>query len=205
MKKLLLSATFIFGVMAAVAQTGGGTTPGNISAKSNRNYLSSVSTNDDIRQLANRMQLNEAQYIRLRDLTRAKNDQLREINNMYANDPNNRQQKMQAANQEFERQLAQSVSQSQFTAYLETQGRAPGNAMGNTLQATGYGGQSLEGGAATGTSVNGGAVNTNDNGSGNNTMVNAVSTNNKERRSDKNKKESRRSKMKTDKEDNKQQ
>ncbi|GEO03690.1 hypothetical protein AAE02nite_13540 [Adhaeribacter aerolatus] len=199
MKKLILSTFFTLSVLAVSAQTEGSAGMAHHTGKPNKDYLSTVSTSDAIRQLSNQMQLNEGQYIRLRDLSRAKNEQVREINNMYANDAATRQQKLQAANQEFERQLAQTVSQEQFTAYLATQGRAPANTAGNNYQATGYGGQSLEGAAATGTSVNGGAVNPNEAGTTNNQgAINANTGSNKEKKAKHIKKENRRNKMKKD-------
>jgi len=190
MKKLILSTVFALGVLGVSAQHN--------DTRTNKNFLSSVSTSDEIRQLSNQMQLNEGQYIRLRDLSRAKNEQIREINNMYANDATTRQQKLQAVNQDFEKQLAQTVSQEQFTAYLATQGRGPANNAGNNYQATGYGGRSLEGGAATGTSVNGGAVNPNEAGMNNNNNANISANETKEKKKDKakNKKENKRGKMK---------
>ncbi|KAA5547695.1 hypothetical protein [Adhaeribacter rhizoryzae] len=189
MKKLILSIVFVLGVFVASAQ--------NNDARTNKDFVSSVSTNDQIRQLSNKMQLNEGQYIRLRDLSRAKNEQIREINNMYVNDATTRQQKLQAVNQDFEKQLAQTVSQEQFTAYLATQGRAPMNNAGNTYQATGYGGQSLESGAATGTSVNGGAANPSDANINNNSNTNVNGNDAKEKK--KAKKEKRSGKMKSEK------
>ena len=194
MKKLILSTAFAMSVLAVSAQTGGGINTKNEINKSNRDYLSMVSTDNDIRQLSEQMRLNEGQYIRLRDLTRAKNEQIREVSNMYANDAAVRQQKLQALNQEFERQLAQTVSQAQFTAYLETQGRTPANGTNNPMQATGNGGQTLEG-AATGTSLNGGAANTND---GNNVNIG----NDRKMKANKAKKESRRNKMKMENKQN---
>ncbi|MGV3640579.1 MAG: hypothetical protein ACO1NZ_08685 [Adhaeribacter sp.] len=92
--------------------------------------------------MANKLQLNEGQYIRLRDLTKTRNEQIEEINSMYSNDPAMRQAKIQAAQQEFDNQLAQSVNQKQFTAYLEMQGRSP--AESKAFQAGGYGGRALE-------------------------------------------------------------
>ena len=158
MKRLFLSAVFAISVMVATAQTGGTNATTRIS-KSDKVYLSSVSTSEEIRQLAIQMELNEGQYIKLRDLYRAKNAQVQEINNMYANDAAMRQSKLAAINQDFEKQLAQTVSQSQFSAYLASQGRAPVANPGSIHQAAGYGGQAMEGGAATGTSNNGGVVN----------------------------------------------
>jgi uncharacterized protein YdbL (DUF1318 family) len=159
MKRIFLSAAFAMGVMVAAAQTGGAKPSENTKiVRSNKAYLSVVSTNDEIRHIATQMQLNEGQYIRFRDLSRARNEQIKEINNMYANDAAMRQSKLMAANQEFEKQLAQTISQSQFNEYLASQGRAPEPAPGSIHQAVGYGGRSMEGGAATGTSNNGGAV-----------------------------------------------
>lgn len=107
-----------------------------------------VSTNAEIRDLANKLQLNEGQYIRLRDLSKARQEQIAEINSMYSNDPAMRQAKLQAAQREFDSQLAQSIGQKQFTAYLELQGQAAGS--GAAYQAAGYGGRSLEEGTGAG-------------------------------------------------------
>jgi hypothetical protein len=60
-----------------------------------------------------------------------------------------RQAKMQAAQQEFDSQLAQSIGQKQFTAYLQLQGRTPASSS-PAYQAGGYGGRSLEEGTTTG-------------------------------------------------------
>ena len=68
MKKLFLSTAFAMSVLAASAQTGGTNVTTRIS-KSDRDYLVfRLVLTDDIRQLSNQMQLNEGQYIRLRDL-----------------------------------------------------------------------------------------------------------------------------------------
>ncbi len=154
MKRIVLSAAFAMGVLIASAQTVSGTNTTN----SKDNVASRVSTDIEIRQRANQLQLNEGKYIIFRDLSKARNEQLSEAQNMYANDAAALTKRVQAINQTFETQLAQNLSQSQFTAYLETQGRVPS---GSGSQAAGYGGVSLEGGAATGTSTNGGAVNNN--------------------------------------------
>ncbi|MDB5261271.1 MAG: hypothetical protein JWQ14_552 [Adhaeribacter sp.] len=180
MKRLFFSTALALTVSVAAAQTGGGTTAGNNSARSGKALLSTVSTNDEVRRLATQMQLNEGQYIILRDLNRAKTEQIREINNMYANDAATRQAKLVAANQAFEKQLAQSVSQSQYSAYLAALGRAPEATPGSIHQAGGYGGRSLESGAATGTSINGGAVSSDD-GTNTNVPVNQQKRNKKEK------------------------
>lgn len=120
----------------ALAQTGAPATPAWAAD------MPQVSTSKDLRLMANKLQLNEGQYIRLRDLTKTRNEQIEEINSMYSNDPAMRQAKIQAAQQEFDNQLAQSVNQKQFTAYLEMQGRSP--AESKAFQAGGYGGRALE-------------------------------------------------------------
>jgi hypothetical protein len=112
--------------------------------------MDQVSTNEEIRSLANQLRLNEGQYIRLRDLSKARQEQIAEINSMYSNDPAMRQAKIQAAQQEFDSQLAQSIGQKSFTAYLQLQGRNP-DASGAAYQAGGYGGRSLEEGTTMGT------------------------------------------------------
>jgi len=154
MKRIVLSAALAMGVLVASAQTSSGT----VATNSKTNNTSRVSTDAEIRQMANQLQLNEATYIKFRDLNKARNEQLREANNMYANDAAGLKSRVQAINKNFESQLAQSVSEKQFTAYLESQGRTPA---GSGYQAAGYGGNSMESGAATGTSVNGGAVDAN--------------------------------------------
>ena len=116
---------------------------------------------------------------------------------MYANDAATRQQKLQAFNQEFEKQLAQTVSQSQFTAYLASQGRAPVANPGSIHQAAGYGGQALESGAATGTSINGGVVNPNEPAATESGKIDETSGADKEKKRDK--REIRKSKMKKEK------
>jgi hypothetical protein len=151
MKKIVLSAAFSFFVLIASAQTS------SIATNTKSEYTSKVSTDTEIRQMANQLQLNEGLYIRFRDLSKSRNEQLREAQNMYANDAAGLKKRVHAINQEFENQLAQNLSQTQYTAYLASQGRVP---TGNNNQATGYGGVSLEN-SATGTSTNGGAVNTN--------------------------------------------
>jgi len=192
MKKIFISAVFVMGVLSASAQTSSSNTN---TATTNANYASRVSTDKEIRDTANRLQLNEGQYIRFRDLSRARNEQLREANNMYANDAAGLQARLNTINKTFEIQLAQEISSKQFTAYLESQGRANG-AIGTSYQAGGYGGSSLEGGSATGTSTNGGAVNSNTNSSGtinNSTNVseNANPTNEPTNRKEKKKKKAR--------------
>lgn len=152
MKRIILCTAFAMGVFLASAQTGAG----NTTTSSPTSYTSRVSTDNEIRQVATQLQLNEGQYIKFRDLSRARNEQLREANNMYANDAKAYKARVQAINKDFESQLAQSVSQKQFADYLAFQGRVPS---GSNNQASGYGGTSTDGGAAVGTSVNGGAVN----------------------------------------------
>jgi hypothetical protein len=142
MKKAILGAWFAMMGLGAYAQTGSPAPPGNMAD------MPQVSTNNDIRQLANQLQLNEGQYIRLRDLSKARQEQITEINSMYSNDPAMRQAKIKAAQQEFDSNLAQSITSKQFTAYLQLQGRSPG-AAGAPYQAGGYGGRSLEEGATT--------------------------------------------------------
>lgn len=136
MKKAILTVWFAGMGLGAFAQSGAPAAP-NWAAD-----MPQVSTNKDIRQMANKLQLNEGQYIRLRDLSKARQEQIDEINSMYSNDPAMRQAKIQAAQQEFDAQLAQSINQKQFTAYLEMQGRSPAEA--KAYQAGGYGGRSLE-------------------------------------------------------------
>lgn len=136
MKKAILTVCFAGMGFVAFAQTGVAAAPTNAAA------MPQVSTNSDIRQMANKLQLNEGQYIRLRDLTKVRQEQIDEINSMYSNDPAMRQAKTQAVQQEFDTQLAQSINQKQFTAYLQMQGRDPAEA--KAYQASGYGGRSLE-------------------------------------------------------------
>jgi hypothetical protein len=138
MKKVILGACLTMIGLAAYAQNG---TPSQAD-------MPQVSTNNDVRQLANQLQLNEGQYIRLRDLNKARQEQVTEINSMYSNDPVMRQAKIKATQQEFDTQLAQSISPKQYTAYLQLQGRSPGES-GAAYQAGGYGGRSLEGTATT--------------------------------------------------------
>jgi hypothetical protein len=140
------------GVLVASAQTSSAP----VATNAHNNYTSRVSTDNEIREMANKLELNEANYIRFRDLSRARNEQLREANNMYANDAAGLKKRVQTINKEFENQLAQTFSQKQYTAFLELQGRV---ADGIGSQAAGYGGSSFESNAATGTSTNGGAVN----------------------------------------------
>jgi hypothetical protein len=144
MKKVILGAWFAVLTLGAVAQNNAPALTAGIAD------MPKVSTNEEIRTLANQLQLNEGQYIRLRDLSKARQEQISEINSMYSNDPSMRQAKLQAAQQEFDSQLAQSISQKQFTAYLELQGRTPATSA-PAYQAGGYGGSSLEEGATTGT------------------------------------------------------
>jgi hypothetical protein len=140
MKKIILGIWFAVVGLSAVAQH---------TAPASMQQMPQVSTNAEIRNLANQLQLNEGQYIRLRDLSKARQEQIAEINSMYSNDPAMRQAKIQAAQQEFDSQLAQSIGSKQFTAYLQLQGRHPASS-GGTYQAAGYGGRSLEEGTATG-------------------------------------------------------
>jgi hypothetical protein len=144
MKKVILGAWFAVLGLGAVAQNNAPAVTAGIAD------MPKVSTNEEIRTLANQLQLNEGQYIRLRDLSRARQEQIAEINSMYSNDPSMRQAKLQAAQQEFDSQLAQAISPKQFTAYLELQGRTPASS-GTAYQAGGYGGRSLEESATTGT------------------------------------------------------
>jgi hypothetical protein len=142
MKKAILGAWLTLMGLGAYAQNG------SPAMASSFNGMPQVSTNNDIRQLANQLQLNEGQYIRLRDLSKARQEQITEINSMYSNDPDMRQAKIRAAQQEFDAQLAQSVSPKQFTAYLQLQGN-PAGTTGAAYQAGGYGGRSLEESALT--------------------------------------------------------
>lgn len=141
MKKLILGAWFALMGLGAFAQN---------SPPAGMQDMPQVSTSAEIRNLANQLQLNEGQYIRLRDLSKARQEQIAEINSMYSNDPAMRQAKIQAAQKEFDSQLAQSIGQKQFTAYLQLQGRTPASSS-PAYQAGGYGGRSLEEGTTTGT------------------------------------------------------
>jgi hypothetical protein len=141
MKKVILGAWFAAMGFGVYAQTGSTAAVGSTTS------MPQVSTSNEVRQLANQLQLNEGQYIRLRDLSKTRQEQITEINSMYSNDPAMRQAKVMAAQQEFDAQLAQAVTQKQFTAYLQLQGRSPGGA-GAAYQAGGYGGRSLEEGTA---------------------------------------------------------
>jgi hypothetical protein len=143
MKKAILGAWFTVMGLGAYAQNGSPAAPGHMAD------MPQVSTNNDVRQLANQLQLNEGQYIRLRDLNKARQEQITEINSMYSNDPAMRQAKIKAAQQEFDANLAQSVTTKQYTAYLQLQGRSTG-ATAAPYQAGGYGGRSLEEGSTSG-------------------------------------------------------
>ncbi len=141
MKKIVLSAFLLGGSFNVFAQTA--STSAVITTAPTQ-----VSTNDEVRKLANRLELNEAEYIALRDLMKSRNEQMAEVNSMYSNDPAMRQSKTAAINKEYESNLSKSLNTKQYTAYLESQGRtAP--AAGTGLEASGYGGRSLESGAAT--------------------------------------------------------
>jgi len=137
MKKIILGA-LIFGMaLSASAQTNSDAFP--TAAK----YTDHVSTNDQIRQMATQLRLNEGQYIRFRDVSKARAGQIAELNNLYANDPAMRQAKINAVNKAFDEQLAQSLTSTQFTAYLKAVGQYP-TATNTNLEATGYGGRSFE-------------------------------------------------------------
>jgi hypothetical protein len=142
MKKVILCAWFAVLGLGAFAQNNAPVATARVAD------MPKVSTKEEIRALANQLQLNEGQYIRLRDLSKARQEQISEINSMYSNDPSMRQAKLQAAQQEFDSQLAQAITQKQFTAYLKQQGREPVTS-GTAYQAGGYGGRSLEESATT--------------------------------------------------------
>lgn len=133
MKKLVFSAFLLAGSFNVFAQTVTTSPP------------TQVSTNDDIRMLANRLELNEREYILLRDVMKTRNEQIAEVNSMYSNDPVMRQSKLASIDKEYESSLSKNLNTKQYTAYLESQGRAPVST-GTGLEAGGYGGRSLESG-----------------------------------------------------------
>ena len=141
MKKIILGTLVCMMALSATAQTNSKISP-IVAAK----YTSHVSTDDQIRQMATQLRLNEGQYIRFRDVSKARAGQIAEINSLYANDQTMRQAKTDAVNKEYDAQLAQSLSAAQFTAYLTAIGQSPA-ATNTNLEATGYGGRTFETGA----------------------------------------------------------
>jgi len=138
MKKIILGVLISGIALSASAQTNSKTNQ-TAAAK----YSDHVSTNDQIRQMATQLRLNEGQYIRFRDVSKARASQIAEIKSLYANDKAMQQAKINAVNKEFDAQLAQSLTSSQFTAYLQAIGQSPA-ATNTNLEATGYGGRSFE-------------------------------------------------------------
>ncbi|WP_026464456.1 hypothetical protein [Adhaeribacter aquaticus] len=130
MKKLILSSFMLASVLVATAQT-----------NSTESHIqvgvynpSRVSTPEEVRQLANQLELNEGQYVKLRDLMRSRQEQISQINSMYANDAQMRERRLQAIQQNFDSNLAQAISPKQFNSYLALTGRATDTQSGGTLE-----------------------------------------------------------------------
>ncbi|PIQ21526.1 MAG: hypothetical protein COW65_08495 [Cytophagales bacterium CG18_big_fil_WC_8_21_14_2_50_42_9] len=143
MKKIILGALISGMSLSTAAQT---------HAQSNqtaiaRKYTGHVSTDEQVRQMAAQLRLNEGQYIRFRDVSKARAGQIAEIKSLYPNDAAMQQAKINNVNKTFDAQLTQTLSPSQFTTYLQVVGQSPATQNAN-MQATGYGGRSFETGEA---------------------------------------------------------
>ena len=136
MKRIILGALIFSINLNVLAQT-------NPKKKPSDNYTSQVSTNEQIRQMATQLQLNEGRYIQFRDINKARASEIAEINSLYANDAAMRQSKLEAVNKQYDAQLAQALTPSQFNAYLQAVGRTA-DVKDNPLKAAGYGGRSIE-------------------------------------------------------------
>lgn len=118
MKKLLLSAFLLGAVYTAQAQTNLTAT-----AATSRAVLS-MSATEMTRQMYNDLKLNEAQYIKLKTLNQKRLDRFSEIDKMYANDQKMREAKMKEVSAQLDEDFAKVLTPSQFTTYLEMEGRS---------------------------------------------------------------------------------
>ena len=143
MKRIILGAFISAISLSVLAQT-------NTKKIAAGNYTDQVSTNEQIRQMAVQLQLNEGRYIQFREINKARASEVSDINSLYANDAAVRQSKLDAVNKQYDVQLAQALTISQFNAYLQAVGRTS-EVKNNSLKAAGYGGRSIE---SEGTPVN---------------------------------------------------
>ena len=89
------------------------------------------------RQMANRLQLNEAQYIRLRAVNQVKLTRTDEIQWQFQNDPTERQRKLLELEAQYEQQCQRILTPSQISLLHDELKRdalpTPANATGNGL------------------------------------------------------------------------
>ena len=111
MKKIILTA-FMAGAMLAVQAQD---TPTKTSSKTDME----VST-----QMRQDLQLNDNQYQQMQTVNQRKMERRREIESMYASDPATREIKMTEADKAADTELSEILSDQQFKAYLELQGRS---------------------------------------------------------------------------------
>ena len=123
MKKIFFAIVLSMGMTAAIAQS-----KTSASASYNVDQMSSQMMSD--------YGLDEAQYIRVKSINRDRVNRMTEIDRMYANDPQMRQQKLDALNSEFDSRYQEVFRGEQYQSYLNAQGRGttaqPGTSTGNS-------------------------------------------------------------------------
>ncbi len=77
------------------------------------------------RQMYNDLQLNEAQYLKVRQLNQLKHDRMRDMEQVYRNDPQMMDQKRAALNAELDAEYRSVLRPDQFEMYLSQEGRNP--------------------------------------------------------------------------------
>ena len=87
------------------------------------------------RTMANNLMLNEGQYLQIKALNNVKQERYRDIDALYANDPEMRQQKMDALNAEMDMEYQKVLKPDQYQSYLELEGRtsASSETMGSDM------------------------------------------------------------------------
>lgn len=109
MKKIFLVAALFTATTFAFAQT-----------KTTEAY----SAVEASRSMSENLMLNEGQYVQIKALNNVKQERYRDIDALYANDPEMRQQKLDALNAEMDMEYQKVLKADQYQTYLELEGRS---------------------------------------------------------------------------------
>ena len=113
MKKIFTIALFMLSFVVAQA-----TSINLVNQDHSNEELLKVQAIEQTRQLAVRIGLNEADYIRVKKIVFQKLVATQEVEQAYANNPEQQKKKMQAIEEEYNQQLAGALSAKQHKMYL---------------------------------------------------------------------------------------